>query len=143
MLISDYCLLAGLGCVYYLLYVLVCVCFCGFFFLLSLSGFVLQIIIKHHAPSDPQARSSWKIQNVISNLPMNAPSVSLLHFNVSVGSDGHSHKTTSTNHNLFEEKGAEAVWNRGPSAYQPNALPLVKPAHSRQSIICMFTCISA
>ena len=26
-------------------------------------------------------------------------------FNVSVGSDGHSHKTASTNHNLFEEKG--------------------------------------
>ena len=27
------------------------------------------------------------------------------HFNVSVGSDGRSHKTVSTNHNLFEEKG--------------------------------------
>ena len=27
------------------------------------------------------------------------------HFNVSVGSDGQSHKTASTNHNLFEEKG--------------------------------------
>ena len=27
------------------------------------------------------------------------------HFNVSVGSDGQSHKTVSTNHNLFEEKG--------------------------------------
>ena len=26
------------------------------------------------------------------------------HFNVSVGSDGQSHKTMSTNHNLFEEK---------------------------------------
>ena len=26
------------------------------------------------------------------------------HFNVSVGSDGHSHRTVSTNHNLFEEK---------------------------------------
>ena len=25
------------------------------------------------------------------------------HFNVSVGSDGQSHKTVSTNHNLFEE----------------------------------------
>ena len=47
------------------------------------------------------------------------------HFNVSVGSDGQSRKTVSTNHNLFEEKGrAEAVSNRGPSAYQPNALPL-------------------
>ena len=29
------------------------------------------------------------------------------HCNVSVGSDGQSHKTVSTNHNLFEEKGGE------------------------------------
>ena len=27
------------------------------------------------------------------------------HFNVSVGSDGQSHRTVSTNHNLFVEKG--------------------------------------
>ena len=27
------------------------------------------------------------------------------HFNVSVGSDGQSHRTVSTNHNLSEEKG--------------------------------------
>ena len=27
------------------------------------------------------------------------------HFNVSVGNDGQNHKTASTNHNLFEEKG--------------------------------------
>ena len=35
------------------------------------------------------------------------------HFNVSVGSDGQSHKTVtvSTNHNLFEEKG-EPKWYR-------------------------------
>ena len=47
------------------------------------------------------------------------------HFNVSVGSYGQSHKTVSTNHNLFSRKRrAEAVLNRGPSAYQPNALPL-------------------
>ena len=47
------------------------------------------------------------------------------HFNVSVGSGGQSHKTVSANHNLFEEKGEpQAVSNRGPSAYQPNALPL-------------------
>ena len=40
------------------------------------------------------------------------------HFNVSVGSDGQSHKTVSIDHNLFEEKRrAEAVSNRGPSAY--------------------------
>ena len=30
------------------------------------------------------------------------------HFNVSVGSDGQSHKTVSTNHNLFEEKGSRS-----------------------------------
>ena len=46
------------------------------------------------------------------------------HFNVSVGSDGQGHKTVSTNHNLFEERRAEAVLNRGSSTYQPNALPL-------------------
>ena len=47
------------------------------------------------------------------------------HFNVSVGSDGQSHKTVSTNHNLFRrERRAEAESNQGPSAYQPNALPL-------------------
>ena len=45
------------------------------------------------------------------------------HFNVWVGSDGQSHKTVSTNHNLLgRERRAEAVSNRGPSAYQPNAL---------------------
>ena len=43
------------------------------------------------------------------------------HFKISVGSDRQSHKTVSTNHNLFEEKGES---NRGPSAYQPNALLL-------------------
>ena len=47
------------------------------------------------------------------------------HFNVSVGSDGQSHKTVSTNYNLFEEKGEPKRYRtRGPSAYQPNALPL-------------------
>ena len=47
------------------------------------------------------------------------------HFNVSGGSDGQSHKTVSTNHNRFGKKmRAEAVLNRGPSAYQHNALPI-------------------
>ena len=47
------------------------------------------------------------------------------HFNVSVGSVGQSRRTVSTNHNLSEEKGEpKRVSNRGPSAYQPNALPL-------------------
>ena len=39
------------------------------------------------------------------------------HFNVSVGSDGQSHKTVSTNHNLLEEKG-EPKW------YRTEVLPL-------------------
>ena len=39
------------------------------------------------------------------------------HFNVSVGSDGQSHKTVSTNPNLFEEKGE-------PKRYRTEVLPL-------------------
>ena len=39
------------------------------------------------------------------------------HFIVSVGSDGQSHKTLSTNHNLFEEKGE-------PKRYRTEVLPL-------------------
>ena len=39
------------------------------------------------------------------------------HFNVSVGSDGQSRKTVSTNHNLFEEKGE-------PKRYRTEGLPL-------------------
>ena len=38
-------------------------------------------------------------------------------FNVSVGSDGQSHRTVSTNHNLFEEKGE-------PKRYSTEVLPL-------------------
>ena len=51
------------------------------------------------------------------------------HFSVSVGSDGQSHKTVSTNHNLFEEEdsrsGIEPKSFRLP-AY--NALPLGQTA---------------
>ena len=39
------------------------------------------------------------------------------HFNASVGSDGQSHRTVSTNHNLFEEKGQ-------PKWYRTEDLPL-------------------
>ena len=39
------------------------------------------------------------------------------HFNVSIGSDGQSHKTVSTNHNLFEEK-------REPKRHRTEVLPL-------------------
>ena len=37
-----------------------------------------------------------------------------------------SYKTVSTDHNFWRERRAEADSNRGPSAYQPNALPLGK-----------------
>ena len=39
------------------------------------------------------------------------------HFSVSVGSDGQSHRTVSTNHSLFEEKGE-------PRRYRTEVLPL-------------------
>ena len=53
------------------------------------------------------------------------------HFNVSVASDGQSHKTVSTNYNLSEEKGE-------PKRYRTEVLPLTsltpyrqaKPAHT-------------
>ena len=38
--------------------------------------------------------------------------------------EGQSHKTVSTDHNFWRERRAEADSNRGPSAYQPNILPL-------------------
>ena len=46
------------------------------------------------------------------------------HFNVSVGSDGQSHKTVSTNHNLFEEKGQ-------PKRYRAEVLPLTNQTGSQ------------
>ena len=39
-------------------------------------------------------------------------------------SEGQSHKTVSTDHNFWSERRAEADSNRGPSAFQHNALPL-------------------
>ena len=48
------------------------------------------------------------------------------HFNVSVGSDGQRHKTVSTNHNLFEEKGE-------PKRYRTEVLPLTSLTPYRQA----------
>ena len=45
------------------------------------------------------------------------------HFNVSLIVRD-SHNTVSTDHNFGRERRAEADSNRGPSAYQPNALAL-------------------
>ena len=57
------------------------------------------------------------------------------HFNVSVDSDGQSHKTSVHKPQPFwRERRAEAVSNRGPSAYQPNALPLGQSgSHTKSS----------
>ena len=46
--------------------------------------------------------------------------------------DGQSHKTVSTDHNFWRERRAEADFNRGPSAYQPNALPLGQTGSPRK-----------
>ena len=46
------------------------------------------------------------------------------HFNVSVGSDGQSQDSVHKPQPFGRQRRAEAVSNRGPSAYQPNALPL-------------------
>ena len=59
------------------------------------------------------------------------------HFNVSVGSDGQSHKTVSTNRNLFEEKGE-------PKRYRTEVLPLTSltgltSRPNRLTIIPLFT----
>ena len=48
------------------------------------------------------------------------------HFNVSVGSDGQSHKAVSTNHNLFEEKVE-------PKRYLTEVLPLTSLTPYRQA----------
>ena len=46
------------------------------------------------------------------------------HFNVSVRSDGQSHKTVSANHNLFEEKGE-------PNRYRTEVLSLTSLTPNR------------
>ena len=58
------------------------------------------------------------------------------HFNVSVGSDGQSHGTVSTNHNLFEEKGE-------PKRYRTEVLPLTSltPYHLAKPAKIINTCI--
>ena len=48
------------------------------------------------------------------------------HFNVSVGSDGQSHKTVSTNHNLFEEKGE-------PKRYRTEVFPFTNLTPYREA----------
>ena len=52
-------------------------------------------------------------------------------FNVSVGSDGQSHKTVSTNHNLFEEKGEpKQIRTEVPLLTSLTPYRWAKPAHN-------------
>ena len=58
------------------------------------------------------------------------------HFNLSVGSDGQSHKTVSTNHNLSEEKG-EPKWN------ETEVLPLTSlTARPNRLTSFLFGCVA-
>ena len=51
--------------------------------------------------------------------------------------EGQSFKTVSTDHNFWRERRAEADLNRGPSAYEPNALPLGQTgSHVSSDVIC-------
>ena len=51
--------------------------------------------------------------------------------------EGQSHRTMSTDHNFRRERRAEADSNRGPSAYQPNALPLGQTgSQSNTMVLC-------
>ena len=49
-----------------------------------------------------------------------------------INCEGQSHKTVSTHHNFWSEMRVEADSNRGPSAYQPNALPLGQTGSQRK-----------
>ena len=50
--------------------------------------------------------------------------------------EAQSHKTVSTDHNFSRERRADS--NRGPSAYQPNALPLGQTGCLLLSYVVMF-----
>jgi len=55
-----------------------------------------------------------------------------------VNCEGQSHKTMCTDHNFWRERRAEADLNRGPSAYQHNALPLAQTSSLPLSFLCSF-----
>ena len=60
------------------------------------------------------------------------------HFNISVESDGQSHKTVHKPQPFLRERRAKAVSNRGPSAYQPNALPLGQTGPEASQNLCFY-----
>ena len=60
--------------------------------------------------------------------------------------EGQSPKTLSTDHNFWNERRAEADSNRGPSAYQPNALPLSQTgshSYAPRSCLCIGPAITS
>ena len=58
------------------------------------------------------------------------------HFNVSVESDGQSHKTASTNHNLVEEEGE-------PKRYRTEVLPLTSLLARPNRLTCILPSTTA
>ena len=56
------------------------------------------------------------------------------HFNVSSTVCGQGHKTVSINHNFFQRKESRCGSNRGPTAYQPSALPLDQTGWQRSLV---------
>ena len=63
------------------------------------------------------------------------------HFNVSVGSDGQSYKTVSTNHNLFEEKGEPKRYRTGSLAKSFREQVDFQMAAERRQGICFPDCL--
>ena len=57
-----------------------------------------------------------------------------------INCEGPSHKTVSPNHNFRRKRRAEADSNRGPSAYQPNALPLGQTGSHCQALLLLKCC---
>ena len=57
-------------------------------------------------------------------------------FELHINCEGENHKIASTDHNFWRERRAEAESNQGPSAYQPNALPL-----DWLTMICLFSAV--
>ena len=49
--------------------------------------------------------------------------------------EGQSHKTVSTDNNFGSKRRAETDSNRGPSAYQPNALPLGQTGSQERKVM--------
>ena len=63
------------------------------------------------------------------------------HFNVLVGSDGQSQDSVHKPQPFWRERRAEGVSNRGPSAFQPNALPLGQTGSHTRNMMMMKWCL--